>query len=104
MNDRQQTNQKLIDGGIIAVVRLDSANALADLTETLRSSGVTALEFTLTTPGALDMLKTLVPRYDDVLFGAGTVLAAEQAEQSVEVCARIIDSSMLIQELIEVVL
>ena len=102
MNDRQQTNQKLIDGGIIAVVRLDSANALADLTETLRSSGVTAVEFTLTTPGALDILKTLAPRYDDVLFGAGTVLSAEQAQQAVQAGARFIVAPILKQELIEV--
>src|SRR3990170_4950559 len=66
---RQKIDEQLVAGGVVAVVRLDSASALAELTETLRQSGITAMEFTLTTPGALEALKALAPRYDDVLFG-----------------------------------
>jgi 2-dehydro-3-deoxyphosphogluconate aldolase/(4S)-4-hydroxy-2-oxoglutarate aldolase len=102
MNDRQQTNRQLIECGVIAVVRLDSASALTDLTETLRSSGITAIEFTLTTPGALDTLKSLAPRYDDVLFGAGTVLSAEMAQQAVQAGARFLVAPILKRELIEI--
>ena len=100
--DREQTNQQLIQWGVIAVVRLDVATALTDLTETLRSSGITAIELTLTTPGALDMLKPLAARYDDVLFGAGTVLTAEKAQQAVQAGARFVVSPILKQELIQI--
>ena len=100
--DREQTNQQLIQWGVIAVVRLDVATALTDLTETLRSSGITSIALTLTTPGALDMLKPLAARYDDVLFGAGTVLTAEKAQQAVQAGARFVVSPILKQELIQI--
>ncbi len=101
MSDREQISQRLIECGVIAVVRLDSASALADLTETLRASGLTAIEFTLTTPGALDTLSALAPRYADVLFGAGTVLNADMAHQAIRAGARFIVSPMLKRELID---
>jgi len=102
MDDRDKTNQRLIECGIIAVVRLDAADALADLTETLSASGISAIEFTLTTPGALEMLKALAPRYADVLFGAGTVLSVDMAQQAVAAGARFIVSPVLKHELVEV--
>jgi len=102
MGDREETNAQLIARGIVAVVRLDSAEALADLTKALWGSGITAIEFTLTTPGALDTLGEVALRYDDVLFGVGTVLDAETAEQALLAGARFIVSPVLKRELIEV--
>jgi 2-dehydro-3-deoxyphosphogluconate aldolase/(4S)-4-hydroxy-2-oxoglutarate aldolase len=102
MLNRDDINAHLIAIGVVAVVRLDSASALADLTETLRGSGITAIEFTLTTPGALDTLSMLSPKYDDVLFGAGTVLSADMARQALQAGARFIVSPVLKQELVEV--
>jgi 2-dehydro-3-deoxyphosphogluconate aldolase/(4S)-4-hydroxy-2-oxoglutarate aldolase len=99
---RRKIDEQLAAGGVVAIVRLDSASALAELTETLRQSGITAIEFTLTTPGALEALKALASRYDDVLFGAGTVLSADMAQQALAAGARFIVSPVLQRELVEV--
>jgi 2-dehydro-3-deoxyphosphogluconate aldolase/(4S)-4-hydroxy-2-oxoglutarate aldolase len=46
---------------------------------------VTALEFTLTTPGALAALEAAVARHgDQLLLGAGTVLDAETARTAIQ--------------------
>jgi 2-dehydro-3-deoxyphosphogluconate aldolase / (4S)-4-hydroxy-2-oxoglutarate aldolase len=75
---------RLLAGGVVAIVRLDDGAALAEVAEALIAGGVTALEFTLTTPGALAALAAAAARYgDDLLLGAGTVLDAETARTAI---------------------
>jgi 2-dehydro-3-deoxyphosphogluconate aldolase/(4S)-4-hydroxy-2-oxoglutarate aldolase len=76
--------QRLIDGGVVAIVRLDRGDGLDRVAEALIAGGVTALEFTLTTPGALPALEAAATRYgDQLLLGAGTVLDAETARTAI---------------------
>ena len=76
--------RRLIEGGVVAIVRLDQGDGLAQVAEALIAGGVTALEFTLTTPGALPALEAAAGRYEGrLLVGAGTVLDAETARTAI---------------------
>jgi 2-dehydro-3-deoxyphosphogluconate aldolase/(4S)-4-hydroxy-2-oxoglutarate aldolase len=79
-----QICDRLIEGGVVAIVRLDSGEGLDRVAEALIEGGVTALEFTLTTPGALPAMAAAAARYGDrLLLGAGTVLDAETARTAI---------------------
>jgi 2-dehydro-3-deoxyphosphogluconate aldolase/(4S)-4-hydroxy-2-oxoglutarate aldolase len=76
--------QRLIAGGVVAIVRLDRGDDLDRVADALVAGGVTALEFTLTTPGALAALDAAAARHRDaLLLGAGTVLDAETARAAI---------------------
>jgi 2-dehydro-3-deoxyphosphogluconate aldolase/(4S)-4-hydroxy-2-oxoglutarate aldolase len=76
--------QQLLTGKAIAIVRLESGEGLVQVAEALKAGGISAIEFTLSTPGALDMLKEASARFGgDVLLGAGTVLDPETARASI---------------------
>lgn len=75
---------RLMEGKVVAVVRLDSGEQLIQVAEALKKGGLTAIEFTMSTPGALDMIKqAAVHLGKDVLMGAGTVLDPETARAAI---------------------
>ncbi|MFJ4674326.1 bifunctional 4-hydroxy-2-oxoglutarate aldolase/2-dehydro-3-deoxy-phosphogluconate aldolase [Kitasatospora sp. NPDC088783] len=72
---------ELTDRKVLAVVRADTPDLAVACIRTLAGAGVTALEVSLTTPGALDAIaRARADSPPDVLIGAGTVLTAEHAE------------------------
>ncbi|MES2523993.1 MAG: bifunctional 4-hydroxy-2-oxoglutarate aldolase/2-dehydro-3-deoxy-phosphogluconate aldolase [Gemmatimonadota bacterium] len=74
----------LIDCGAVAVVRLASAERAQDTARALADGGVTAIEVTLTTPGALALISTLRREQSTLLVGAGSVLSAAAAREAIE--------------------
>lgn len=82
---------RMLDSGIVAVVRLDSADRLVELARALVRGGVEAVEITLTVPGALQAIAAASTELgDDALIGAGTVLHLEDARRSLEAGARFV--------------
>lgn len=77
--------QAVVDDGIVAIIRTESAESALKLCEACKAGGVKTLEVTLTTPGALEVIKTLRNKYDDsqLIVGAGTVLDAESARLAI---------------------
>jgi 2-dehydro-3-deoxyphosphogluconate aldolase/(4S)-4-hydroxy-2-oxoglutarate aldolase len=74
----------LIEKKVVAVVRLDSGEQLVKVAEALREGGITVIEFTVSTPGAIDMIKQAAARFgEQVLLGAGTVLDPETARAAI---------------------
>jgi len=68
----------------IAIVRLDSGEKLIQVADALKKGGITIVEFTCSTPGALDMIQEASARFgEDVLLGAGTVLDPETARAAI---------------------
>ncbi|REK17282.1 MAG: bifunctional 4-hydroxy-2-oxoglutarate aldolase/2-dehydro-3-deoxy-phosphogluconate aldolase [Planctomycetota bacterium] len=71
---------RLHDGGIVAVIRADSGELLADVAEALLAGGVEVMEVTFTVPQAHRAIERVAARLgSQVLLGAGTVLDAETA-------------------------
>lgn len=73
------TKDKVLKGLLaskaVAVIRMTDAAKLGQATDALRKGGVTALEVTMTVPGAIDIIRAMArEREQGVLVGAGTVL------------------------------
>jgi 2-dehydro-3-deoxyphosphogluconate aldolase/(4S)-4-hydroxy-2-oxoglutarate aldolase len=78
--DKNQQLQLIRETGVIAIMRADSSSSLISAAAALQAGGVRAIEVTMTTPGALDVIKEATARFgENVLFGAGSVLDPETA-------------------------
>jgi len=76
--NRPQQLQRILDSGIVAVVRAPEASALVEVCRALAEGGVTVVEITLTVPDALEVVRAVRRELgDQVLLGAGTILDAE---------------------------
>jgi 2-dehydro-3-deoxyphosphogluconate aldolase/(4S)-4-hydroxy-2-oxoglutarate aldolase len=72
------------DTGVIAIMRANSSDQLLAAADALKAGGVGAIEVTMTTPGALDVIRQATSKYGaDVLFGVGSVLDAETARAAI---------------------
>jgi 2-dehydro-3-deoxyphosphogluconate aldolase/(4S)-4-hydroxy-2-oxoglutarate aldolase len=70
----------LLDSKAVAVIRMTDAAKLAKAAAALRKGGVTALEVTMTVPGAVEIIRAMArDKGPGVLVGAGTVLDAGTA-------------------------
>src|SRR4051812_29801303 len=72
--------RRVLDGGLVAVVRAPDPSRLVDVCRALADGGIAAVEITLTVPDALDVVRAARRALGDrVLLGAGTILDAETA-------------------------
>lgn len=70
----------LIETGAVAVIRAEDKTQGLKIVEAVRAGGITAIEVTMTVPGADEIIRELsVSCSKDVLLGAGTVLDSETA-------------------------
>lgn len=70
--------------GVVAVLRADSPDALVQVAQAIGRGGIGAVEITMTTPGALDVIGECANRLgDEILLGAGTVLDPETARAAI---------------------
>jgi 2-dehydro-3-deoxyphosphogluconate aldolase / (4S)-4-hydroxy-2-oxoglutarate aldolase len=86
------STRRLIDSlaadPVIAILRAPDAGHLVAAAEVLADAGIRALEFPLTTPGALDALRELRTRRPELLVGAGTVITPAEAVAAVDAGAQ----------------
>lgn len=81
---RDVTLKAVGETGVVAIIRLDRADELLPVARAIKAGGVVAIEFTMTTPGALDTLAQAARELgDEVILGAGTVLDPETARASI---------------------
>ncbi|MEV6842922.1 bifunctional 4-hydroxy-2-oxoglutarate aldolase/2-dehydro-3-deoxy-phosphogluconate aldolase [Actinoplanes sp. NPDC051411] len=82
--------------GIVAILRAKTADSFAAVADVLVGAGVTALEVTLTSQGAIDALAGLRRQLPaTVAVGAGTVLTADEAKASIDAGAEFLVSPVL---------
>ena len=61
-------------GGLIPVIRADSADIALFVADALVAGGIRTIEITMTVPDALSAIRSVRSRFgDDLLLGAGTV-------------------------------
>lgn len=75
---------------VIALIRAENSDGLLDCAKALADGGLTSIELTMTTPGAIRMLEKATSELPDFLFGLGTVLDAETARMGILAGARFI--------------
>ncbi|MDO8684002.1 MAG: bifunctional 4-hydroxy-2-oxoglutarate aldolase/2-dehydro-3-deoxy-phosphogluconate aldolase [Armatimonadota bacterium] len=96
MRTKQETLQAVIDCGIVAVVRGESAEPVMKAIAAVVKGGVTIIEVTFTVPGALEIIRQLAKALpDNVVLGAGTVLDPQTAKNAIEAGAQFIVSPSL---------
>lgn len=100
--NRLMTLERILDTGVVAVVRLPSSDRLLEVAQAIATGGVVAIEFTMTTPGAIDTLARASAKMDEgVVLGAGTVLDGATARAAILAGARFVVSPTLSRETIE---
>jgi 2-dehydro-3-deoxyphosphogluconate aldolase/(4S)-4-hydroxy-2-oxoglutarate aldolase len=98
---RDEQIQRIESSGVIAIVRFDHPEELTKVAGAIKAGGVDLIEFTMTTPGAIDVINELHRAFgDDMLLGAGTVLDAETARAAMLAGAEFIVSPVLDAEVI----
>ena len=98
---RETTLKRLLDGGIIAVVRAENGDQLARAVAALADGGVIAAEITFTVPDAIEVIRTVRRELGDrVVVGAGTVLDPETARAALLAGAEFIVGPTLNPEVI----
>jgi 2-dehydro-3-deoxyphosphogluconate aldolase/(4S)-4-hydroxy-2-oxoglutarate aldolase len=99
---REQHAQWIERTGLIAIVRLDRSAELVQAAKAIAAGGVSVIEFTLTTPGALRTIEAAVKELgSEVLIGAGTVLDAETARAAILAGAEFVVAPTLNTDVIE---
>lgn len=99
---REQVVEQILARVAVAVVRLPDTRLALEAIRAVVDGGVTAIELTLTTPGALDLLEELARWHDgDLLLGAGTVLAGDATRRAVDAGAAFVVSPVFVPEVIE---
>ncbi|WP_410768546.1 bifunctional 4-hydroxy-2-oxoglutarate aldolase/2-dehydro-3-deoxy-phosphogluconate aldolase [Fontibacillus sp. BL9] len=100
--NKQEKLKLLKESGVVAVVRRPPFGKAVRLTDALVAGGVKALEITVDSDRAFELIASLNERYgEEVLVGAGTVLDAETAEKAIEAGAQFIFSPVLDEETIK---
>src|SRR5262245_7488593 len=71
---RTATLDRILAGGLVAVVRAPDSAGLVDVMRALADGGVTAAEVTMTVPNALDVFRSAKAALGNrVVLGVGTV-------------------------------
>ncbi|ELZ30733.1 2-dehydro-3-deoxyphosphogluconate aldolase/4-hydroxy-2-oxoglutarate aldolase [Halorubrum distributum JCM 9100] len=97
-----ETLSRLVDSGVVAVLRGVPADQLIEITEALREGGVTAVEITADTPDVAEKLGEVAGSFDDeVVVGTGTVLDSETARTTLMAGAEFVVSPSLHEDVIE---
>ena len=96
LGSRDSTNRATITsrmtaGGVVAIMRHTEATLAIDAAHALLAGGVSVVEVTLNTAGALGMIAALATSMGDTMVvGAGTVLSPQAVDEAVGAGARFI--------------
>ena len=100
---KQEVLAALRDGGIVPVIRADSADTALRIVDALVSGGIRTLEITMTVPDAIGAIKAVSDRFgSSVLLGAGTVTSRALAEGSLDAGAEFLVTPCVVPDVIAV--
>ena len=91
MNGREHIKSELLERKISAIIRTDNQKVAEQAMQAAVAGGFRVVEFTLTTPGALNLI-TQFRENDDLIVGAGTVMSPIIAQEAVEAGAQFLVS------------
>jgi 2-dehydro-3-deoxyphosphogluconate aldolase / (4S)-4-hydroxy-2-oxoglutarate aldolase len=100
---KAQVLEVLHQQGIVAVLRCDSAAVVPNVVAALLDGGIRAIEITMTTPNAIDLIGRIATQFADrdVLVGAGTVVTTRQAAAACDAGAQYIVAPTLSLDVIQ---
>jgi 2-dehydro-3-deoxyphosphogluconate aldolase/(4S)-4-hydroxy-2-oxoglutarate aldolase len=90
---KQDVANRIMEIGVVPVVRASSARQAMLAAEAVRAGGIPIVEVTMTVPGAIEVIAELSKSMgSEVLIGAGTVLDANIAQRCLDAGAEFIVS------------
>ncbi|MBN2281088.1 MAG: bifunctional 4-hydroxy-2-oxoglutarate aldolase/2-dehydro-3-deoxy-phosphogluconate aldolase [Candidatus Marinimicrobia bacterium] len=102
--NREKILQQIEESGVVAVLRLNDSKKLPQIIEALAKGGLKAMEITMTTPNALDVIAEASKNLrNEFIVGVGTVLDGETARMAILAGAEFVVSPVLNIELIKTV-
>jgi 2-dehydro-3-deoxyphosphogluconate aldolase/(4S)-4-hydroxy-2-oxoglutarate aldolase len=100
--DKQTVRDRIIEIGIVPVVRASSPREARIAADAVCEGGIPIVEITMTVPGAVDVIRELTKGgTSDVLVGAGTVLNVEAARRCLDAGAQFLVSPGLNLQVVE---
>lgn len=85
------TAERILEARLVAILRGDYSGRWLDYAGALLQGGVSVMEITLNSPGALDGIKEVRAALGDrILLGAGTVLTADEVARAADAGAEFI--------------
>lgn len=95
--------KRLLEPGLIAILRADSSAQFLDVARALLAGGVTAMEVTMTTPNALEAISEISGEFsEEMLIGVGSVIDAETCRSAIIAGAEFVVSPVTKSEVIRV--
>ena len=91
MNGREHIKSELLKTKISAIIRADDHKVAEQAMQAAVDGGFRVVEFTLTTPGSLNLITQFRENYD-LIVGAGTVMSPTIAQEAVEAGAQFLVS------------
>lgn len=102
MMGREDVMARIVDLGLVAVIRLHDSNYLDLVVEALGSAGARIIEITMTVPGAIEIISNFTEVFgEDFIFGCGTVMDAVTARRAIDAGAGFVVSPVLQEEVVE---
>ncbi len=94
---RAELLNKVIQSGVVSVVRAESGEKALKIVEAVISGGITSIELTYSVPRANEVISDLVAKYlgTDVVIGAGTVLDPTSARLAIVAGAQLLSVQVL---------
>jgi len=89
---RPEARARIEEIGVIPALRVHSSADALFAAEAVARSGIPIVEVTMTIPGALEVIRTLVQKTPGVLVGAGTVLDLAGARRCLDAGAMFLTS------------
>lgn len=100
--EKRDIFNRMIDEGVVPVVRVTSAQEAIDVSEAIKEGGISLIEITMSVQGAIDVIKELTKKYkDEIIMGAGTILDPETARAALLAGAQFIVTPTLNLEVIQ---
>ena len=100
MNGREHIKSELLERKISAIIRTDNQKVAEHAMQAAVAGGFRVVEFTLTTPGALNLI-TQFRENDDLIVGAGTVMSPTIVQEAVEAGAQFLVSPVCSVDVIQ---
>lgn len=92
--NREQVRSTIERERVSAIIRTQDQQLAHDAMQAAVDGGFRLIEFTLTTPGALELVTDFTKK-TDIIVGAGTVMSSQQAKQAVDAGARFLVSPIV---------
>jgi len=100
--EKREVLNRMINEGLIPVIRVTSASEAMDVADAIKEGGVSLIEITMSVQGAIDVIKELAQKYkDEIIMGAGTILDPETGRAALLAGAQFIVSPTLNLDLIQ---